>query len=122
MYFKNVTSYSKLNKGILGLNKARVSTVHLGEGKVKKESNQTGTLAKDEPISFVRNCMFEPTSNNIDWINSKGGFQREYFNSNQLRQNGICNEDSGENQKKFVLLLLECHQCSIEKVLPSKAK
>lgn len=53
--------------GIKGLDKNRVDTIHLGEGKFVQEKSTTGENITSNTIKIVRNCVFEPNDRNIDW-------------------------------------------------------
>jgi hypothetical protein len=55
--------------GIQGIDKPRAHQVHLGNGKYEKESNTLGIQKGQNHVTIVRNCMFEPNSKNIDWVN-----------------------------------------------------
>lgn len=56
-------------KGIIAIDKSRVENRHLGYGKYIKERNTTGVQAGQRHVTIVRNCMFEPNSSDIDWVN-----------------------------------------------------
>lgn len=55
--------------GITAIDKPRVHQVHLGKGKYQKEKNVLGVQKGQNHVTIVRNCMFEPNSRNIDWVN-----------------------------------------------------
>ena len=55
--------------GIEAIDKPRAHQVHLGKGNHQRESNRLGFQKGQKHITIVRNCMFEPNSNNIDWVN-----------------------------------------------------
>lgn len=57
------------NLGIQAIDKPRSHQVHLGIGKYQKESNKLGVQKGQNHITIVRNCMFEPNSKKIDWVN-----------------------------------------------------
>lgn len=56
-------------KGILAINKAREGKIHLGYGKYFQERNITGIQSGQNHVTIVRNCMFEPNINDVDWVN-----------------------------------------------------
>lgn len=54
--------------GVIGVDRSRAELVHIGEGKFQKMNNQ---LAEDDlggTVKIVRNCVFEPTDRDIDWV------------------------------------------------------
>lgn len=55
--------------GIHAIDKPRVHQVHLGNGVYQKENNTLGVQKSQNHVTIVRNCMFEPNSKNIDWVN-----------------------------------------------------
>ena len=55
--------------GIQAIDKPRIHNVHLGNGNYQKESNRLGIQKGQNHVTIVRNCMFEPNSRNIDWVN-----------------------------------------------------
>jgi hypothetical protein len=55
--------------GIQAIDKPRAHQVHLGKGKYQKENNTLGIQKGENHLTIVRNCMFEPSSKNIDWVN-----------------------------------------------------
>jgi len=57
------------NEGIQAIDKPRSHQVHLGNGIYQKEKNTLGIQKKQNHVTMVRNCMFEPNSKNIDWVN-----------------------------------------------------
>ncbi len=62
--------------GIVAIDKPRVALQHLGFGKYIKERNITGIKASQNHVTIVRNCLFEPNSRDIDWVE---------FTINQIR-------------------------------------
>jgi hypothetical protein len=56
-------------KDIIAIDKGRVENRHLGHGKYMKERNSTGIQKGQNHVTIVRNCMFEPNSSDIDWVN-----------------------------------------------------
>jgi hypothetical protein len=54
--------------GIQAIDKPRAHQIHLGNGKYQKESNRLGIQKGLKHVTIVRNCMFEPNSKNIDWV------------------------------------------------------
>lgn len=62
--------YSLLEaSGIQAIDKPRVHKLHLGYGSYQKAKNKLGIQKIQDQINIVRNCMFEPISKNIDWVN-----------------------------------------------------
>lgn len=57
------------DKGIIAIDKGRFENRHLGHGKYMIERNSTGIQKGQNHVTIVRNCMFEPNSSNIDWVN-----------------------------------------------------
>jgi len=57
------------NLGIEAIDKPRAHQVHLGKGNYQRESNRLGIQKGQNHVTIVRNCMFEPNSKNIDWVN-----------------------------------------------------
>lgn len=57
------------SQGILAIDKPRVHEVHLGEGEFRREKNKLGVQEGQRHVTIVRNCLFEPNSRNIDWVN-----------------------------------------------------
>lgn len=57
------------NLGVKGVDKVRVTLRHLGEGNYSKEKNKLGDNGLGGTTSIVRNCVFEPTDRDIDWVN-----------------------------------------------------
>lgn len=55
--------------GIQAIDKPRMHEVHMGNGKYQKENNRLGLQKGQNHVTIVRNCMFEPNSRNIDWVN-----------------------------------------------------
>jgi hypothetical protein len=56
--------------GVIGLDKVRNTTRHLGNGKYIKESNIMGDSITPTATTIVRNCVFEPTDDRgFDWVN-----------------------------------------------------
>lgn len=55
--------------GVIGVDRSRAELVHLGEGKFQKVYNRLADADLGETIKIVRNCVFEPTQTNIDWVN-----------------------------------------------------
>lgn len=55
--------------GINAIDKPRVHQVHFGNGNYQKETNKLGVKKGQNHLTIVRNCMFEPNSKNIDWVN-----------------------------------------------------
>ena len=55
--------------GIQAIDKPREHQVHLGNGKYQKENNKLGIQNGQNHVTIVHNCMFEPNSKNIDWVN-----------------------------------------------------
>ncbi len=56
--------------GIQAIDKPRAHQVHLGKGNYRKENNKLGIQKGQNHVTIVRNCMFEPNSKNIDWVNT----------------------------------------------------
>lgn len=54
--------------GLEGVDKERTTKRHLGEGKFKREWNHLGQQKRDQPITIVRNCVFEPTLPGLNWV------------------------------------------------------
>jgi hypothetical protein len=57
------------NLGIEAIDKPRAHQVHLGKEQYQKESNRLGIQKGQNHVTIVRNCMFEPNSKNINWVN-----------------------------------------------------
>jgi hypothetical protein len=57
------------NLGIEAIDKPRAHQVHLGRGNYQRESNRLGFQKGQKHVTIVRNCMFEPNSKNMDWVN-----------------------------------------------------
>jgi hypothetical protein len=55
--------------GVIGVDRARSETVHIGEGIYQKMRNKLGESDLGGTIKIVRNCVFEPNDRNIDWVN-----------------------------------------------------
>ncbi|ERM81537.1 hypothetical protein P872_09280 [Rhodonellum psychrophilum GCM71 = DSM 17998] len=61
--------YSYLESlGIKAIDRPRSHWVHLGEGNYLIEKNKLGVQKDQNHVTVVRNCMFEPNSRNIDWV------------------------------------------------------
>jgi hypothetical protein len=58
------------NHGIRAIEKPRQHEVHMGEGVYQKERNVTGSKSGQNYVTIVRNCLFEPNSSTIDWVNT----------------------------------------------------
>ncbi len=56
-------------KNVIGIDKGRSELRHLGDGKFIKEKNILGEQISSGHCSIVRNCMFEPNSRKLDWVN-----------------------------------------------------
>jgi hypothetical protein len=56
-------------QGVTAVDKVRLVSRHLGEGRYVRESNQLGQPINETCVAIVRNCMFEPNDSEIDWIN-----------------------------------------------------
>jgi hypothetical protein len=54
--------------GIIGLDKNRVDNIHLGEGRFLREKSFLGEYISTSTLKIVRNCVFEPTDRDIDWV------------------------------------------------------
>lgn len=55
--------------GIKAIDKPRSHQVHLGDGDYKSEKNKLGLQKGQNHVTIVRNCMFEPNSKEMDWVN-----------------------------------------------------
>ena len=55
--------------GIQAIDKPRIHNVHWGNGKYQNEKNNLGIQRGQKHVTIVRNCMFEPNSRNMDWVN-----------------------------------------------------
>ncbi len=55
-------------RNVIGIDKGRTETRHLGDGKFIKEKNVLGEEVDSGHYSIVRNCMFEPNSRKLDWV------------------------------------------------------
>jgi hypothetical protein len=55
--------------GIQAIDKPRIHNVHWGNGKFQNEKNKMGVQKGQKHVTIVRNCMFEPNSRNMDWVN-----------------------------------------------------
>lgn len=55
--------------GVQAIDKPRVHEVHIGNGVFQNEKNTLGIKKGQNHVTIVRNCMFEPNSKNIDWVN-----------------------------------------------------
>jgi len=56
--------------GIKAIDMPRRHEVHMGEGIYQKERNVTGSKSGQKYVTIVRNCLFEPNSSPIDWVNT----------------------------------------------------
>jgi hypothetical protein len=56
------------DNGVIGVQRSRSELVHLGEGKFQKFNNQLGKKDLGGTIKIVRNCVFEPTIRDMDWV------------------------------------------------------
>jgi hypothetical protein len=54
--------------GIKGIDKPRAHRVHLSKGRYKSEKNYLGIRKGENHVTLVRNCMFEPNSRELDWV------------------------------------------------------
>ncbi len=54
--------------GIQGIDKPRSNRIHLGNGRYISEKNQLGIRKGENHVTLVRNCMFEPNSKDLDWV------------------------------------------------------
>lgn len=54
--------------GVNGVDKERTTMRHKGEGVYVKERSILGEKGVGDTITIVRNCVFEPTDRNIDWV------------------------------------------------------
>lgn len=54
--------------GVIGVDRSRAELVHLGEGKFQKMKNQLAEADLGGTVKIVRNCVFEPTDSDIDWV------------------------------------------------------
>ena len=54
--------------GVKGIDKVRATMRHKGEGVYVKERNILGEKGLGNTMSIVRNCVFEPTDRDIDWV------------------------------------------------------
>lgn len=54
--------------GFNAIDKPRKNRVHLGKGKYHVESNKLGIRKDENHVTIVRNCLFEPNSRNINWV------------------------------------------------------
>ncbi len=58
-----------IDHGVIGLDKPRTYKRHLGNGQYEDEKNTTGTDSTGTHVNFVRNCVFEPSDRDMDWVN-----------------------------------------------------
>jgi hypothetical protein len=56
------------NLGIIGIDKVRSLLRHKGKGNYEREYNILGEIGPNNSRVIVRNCVFEPTEGNIDWV------------------------------------------------------
>lgn len=54
---------------ILSIDKARNDKVHIGKGVKVRKRNTLGVQSGQKHVTIIRNCMFEPNSKSIDWVN-----------------------------------------------------
>ncbi len=54
---------------VISVDTERKAKRHLGRGKFLIEKNILGEIKCDKLTSIVRNCVFEPTTGSIDWVN-----------------------------------------------------
>jgi hypothetical protein len=53
---------------VKGVDKVRATMRHKGEGVYVKERNILGEKGLGDTMNIVRNCVFEPTDRDIDWV------------------------------------------------------
>jgi hypothetical protein len=56
------------DNGVIGIDKMRSNKVHIGNGQFKKFESTLGK-ENNRNVCLVRNCVFEPTVENVDWVN-----------------------------------------------------
>lgn len=56
------------NLGVKGVDKVRATMRHKGVGVYVKERNILGEKGLGGTMTIVRNCVFEPTDRDIDWV------------------------------------------------------
>jgi hypothetical protein len=54
--------------GIRAIDKPRNQQVNLGDGRFQNRKNKLGIQNSQNHVTIVRNCMFEPNSEDIDWV------------------------------------------------------
>lgn len=54
--------------GVKGVDKERAAVRHIGQGDYVKERNILGEKGLGDTMNIVRNCVFEPTDREIDWV------------------------------------------------------
>lgn len=54
--------------GVKGVDKVRATMRHKGDGVYVKERNILGEKGLGNTMTIVRNCVFEPTDRDIDWV------------------------------------------------------
>lgn len=55
--------------GLTSVDKVRATNRHLGEGKYLPERNVMGIQKGENYVTIVRNCVFEPSDSDKDWVN-----------------------------------------------------
>jgi hypothetical protein len=54
--------------GVKGIDKLRFDKYHLGNGKYVNGTNSVGKKKNEDYVTVVRNCYFEPNSEDINWV------------------------------------------------------
>jgi len=96
--------------GVKGVDKARATMRHKGEGVYVKEHNILGESGLGDTTTIVRNCVFEPTDGDIDWVNlTLKQIEAAFFwgkpaivSSHRVN---FCGQIDPENRKKGLIAL-----------------
>lgn len=65
--------------GVRAVDKVRAVNRHRGEGRFETEANRLGNKIAPDCTTLVRNCVFEPTDSDIDWVSLTLGQVRAAF-------------------------------------------
>ena len=96
--------------GVKGVDKVRATMRHTGQGSYVKERNILGEKGLGDTVTIVRNCVFEPTDRNIDWVSfSLKQIEAAFFwgkpaiiSSHRVN---FCGHIDPENRKKGLIAL-----------------
>lgn len=68
--FNNSLEKTAAENGIQYISKAKIQLEPLGEGEIQKSYHRPGQVNESGLVCITRNCIFEPSEEGKDWVNS----------------------------------------------------